>query len=349
MLTIFSGPDFHQSPSPKKTRATMQPITIACWGYDRTKPLEDGRVKVEGCDVTFIDLEPEEMFHRALHFEEFDATELSFSNYLTLTSRGTCPYVAIPVFPGRRFRHAGIFINKKSGIRSAKDLKGKRVGSPEYQMTASVWIRGILEDEYGVKPSDIRWRAGGLWQANRTEKVTFTPPSGVELERIGPGKTLSQMLLDGELDALVGPRAPAGFGTNPDIVRLFPDYIAQEKDYFRRTGIFPIMHLLAVHKRKIAELPWLPASLFKAFEKAKDMAIARLLEENEPMATYPWIDGVIQEAQEIMGQDFWPYGVEENIKTLEAFLRYHHDQGLGAQKLTVKEIFVPSTLERSRI
>jgi 4,5-dihydroxyphthalate decarboxylase len=328
----------------------MQNITIACWGYDRTKPLEDGRVKVEGCDVTFIDLEPEEMFHRALHFEEFDATELSFSNYLTLTARGTCPYVAIPVFPGRRFRHNGIYINKKSGIREPKDLKGRIVGSPEYQVTASVWIRGILEDEYGVKPSDVRWRAGGLWEPNRTEKVTFAPPKAVELRRIGPDQTLSAMLETGEIDALIGPRAPSGFYKgHPDIARLFPDYMTVEKDYFRRTGIFPIMHLLAVHKRKVAELPWLPASLFKAFEKAKNMAIERLLEENEPMVTYPWIDGVVAEAQAIMGKDYWPYGLEENRKTVETFLRYHYDQGLAERKLGIDEIFVPSTMVRSRI
>ncbi len=328
----------------------MQNITIACWGYDRTKPVEDGRVKVEGCNVTFIDIEPEEMFHRALHFEEFDVTELSFSNYLTLTARGTCPYVAIPVFPGRRFRHNGIYINKKSGIREAKDLKGRIVGSPEYQVTASVWIRGILEDEYGVKPSDVRWRAGGLWEPNRTEKVTFAAPKGVELERIKPDQTLSEMLEKGDIDALIGPRAPSGFYKgHPDIVRLFPDYIAREKDYFKRTGLFPIMHLLAVHKRKVAELPWLPASLFKAFEQAKNMAIERLLEENEPMATYPWIDGVVTEAQDIMGKDFWPYGLEENRKAIETFIRYHYDQGLAQKKLTIEELFVPSTMVRSRI
>jgi 4,5-dihydroxyphthalate decarboxylase len=299
----------------------MEPITIACWGYDRTRPLETGQVAVEGCDVTFLDLAPEEMFHRALHFEEFDATELSFSNYLTLLARETCPYIAIPAFPGRRFRHGGIYINTNSGIKAPEDLKGRIIGSPEYQMTASVWIRGIFEDVYGLKPSDIEAH-----------------------------QTLSQMLLDGEIDALIGPRAPTGFG-RPDVpvARLFPDYIAREQDYYRATGIFPIMHLVAVHKKKVAELPWLPASLFKAFEAAKDTAIERLLEENEPMATYPWIDGVIQEAQAFMGEDFWPYGLEPNRKTLEAFLRYHYDQGLAARKLSLEEIFVPSTLSRSRI
>lgn len=328
----------------------MQPITIACWGYDRIKPLMSGQVKIEGCDATFLDLEPEEMFHRALHFEEFDVTELSFSNYLTLTARGNCPYVAIPVFLGRRFRHNSIYINSKSGIRKPEDLKGRLVGSPEYQVTASVWIRGFLEDEYGVKPSDIRWRAGGLYEAGRTEKITFTTPPRVELERIGPGQTLSAMLLNGEIDALIGPRAPSCFNEkHPEIVRLFPDFIAIEKEYFRRTGIFPIMHLLAVHKKKAEELRWLPSSLFKAFEKAKDMAIERLLEENEPMATYPWIDGVVREAQELMGKDFWPYGAEENRTALEAFLRYHFEQGLSERRLTIDEIFVPSTLKKSRI
>jgi 4,5-dihydroxyphthalate decarboxylase len=328
----------------------MQPITIACWGYDRVKPLMSGQVKIEGCDATFLDLEPEEMFHRALHFEEFDVTELSFSNYLTLTARGTCPYVAIPVFPGRHFRHNSIYINTKSGVRKPEDLKGKLVGSPEYQVTASVWIRGILEDEYGVKPSDIRWRAGGLYEAGRTEKITFTTPPGVELERIGAGQTLSAMLLNGEIDALIGPRAPSCFHQgHPEIVRLFPDFIEKEKEYFRRTGIFPIMHLIAVHKNKVEELRWLPASLCKAFETAKDMAIERLLEENEPMATYPWIEGVVREAQALMGRDFWPYGVEGNRTTLEAFLRYHFEQGLCERRLKIEEIFVPSTLKKSRI
>jgi len=328
----------------------MQPITIACWSYDRIKPLETGHIKIEGCNPTFIDLEPEEMFHRALHFEEFDVTELSFSNYLTRIAQGNCPYMAIPVFPGRQFRHAGIYINTRSGIRKPEDLKGRRVGSPEYQVTASVWIRGILEDEYGVKPSDIRWRAGGIYETSRTEKVTFSTPADVELERIGPGKTLSKMLTDGEIDALIGPRAPSCFHEgHPDIVRLFPNFIEIEQEYFKRTGIFPIMHLLAVHKKKIEELPWLPASLFKAFEAAKNMAIEQLLEENEPMATYPWIDAVVREAQKLMGNDYWPYGIEGNRKTLEAFLRYHFDQGLSERKLTIDEIFAPSTLVRSRI
>lgn len=328
----------------------MHSITIVGWSYDRVRPLINGQVRIEGCDATFIDLEPEEMFHRALHFEEFDVTELSLSNYLTLTARGTCPYIAIPVFPGRRFRHAGIYINTRSGIQKPEDLKGRIVGSPEYQVTASVWIRGILEDEYGVKPSDIRWRAGGIYEDSRIEKVTFTAPEGTELERIGPGKTLSNMLAEGEIDALIGPRAPNCFHEgHPDITRLFQDYMEIEKDYYRRTGIFPIMHLLAVHKKKVKELPWLPASLFKAYETAKNMAIERLLEENEPMATYPWIDGVVREAQEFMGKDFWPYGVDKNRKTLETFLRYHFDQGLSERKLNIDEIFVPSTRVPSRI
>lgn len=328
----------------------MHSITIAGWSYDRVRPLINGQVRIEGCDATFIDLEPEEMFHRALHFEEFDVTELSLSNYLTLTARDSCPYIAIPVFPGRRFRHAGIYINTRSGIQTPEDLKGRIVGSPEYQVTASVWIRGILEDEYGVKPSDIRWRAGGIYEDSRIEKVTFTAPEGTELERIGPGKTLSDMLAEGEIDALIGPRAPSCFHEgHPDITRLFQDYMEIEKDYYRRTGIFPIMHLLAVHKNKVKELPWLPASLFKAYETAKNMAIERLLEENEPMATYPWIDGVVREAQEFMGKDFWPYGVDKNRKPLEAFLRYHFDQGLSERKLNIDEIFVPSTRVPSRI
>jgi len=325
-------------------------LTVAVCNYDRTRPLLDGRVRIEGCDPIVFDLEPEEMFHRALHFEEFDVTELSFSNYLSMLAQESCPYIAIPAFPARKFRHSGIFVNKRSGIREPKDLKGKTVGTPEYQVTAVTWVRGILEDDYGVKPVDMKWRWGGLEQAGRTQKVSFKPVKGLSLEPIPQGRTLQEMLAEGEIDALIAPRSPSCFTRgHPDVARLFPNFIDEEKAYYGRSGIFPIMHLVGVHRRTAADNPWLADSLLKAFEEAKALAYQEVSYDNSPRVANPWMESYTAEVKALMGEDFWPYGLEENRKTLEAFLRYHFDQGLAARRLSVEEIFVPSTLERSRI
>ncbi|MCZ6885966.1 MAG: ABC transporter substrate-binding protein [Alphaproteobacteria bacterium] len=325
-------------------------ITVAITNYDRTRALLDGQVKIEGCEATMLDLEPEEMFHRALHYQEFDVAELSFSNYLTLTAEGNCAYVAIPVFPGRKFRHSGIFINTRSSINKPEDLKGKTVGTPEYTVTAVTWVRGILEDEHGVKPTDINWCWGGLREPGRAQKTDFNLPEGLTLEPIPEGATLQDMLAAGEIDALISPRSPAGFDKgHPEIARLFPDYVAREQAYFARTGIFPIMHLMGIRKDLVAANPWLPDSVFKAFDEAKNLALDEVAYNNIPRVTDPWMEAHNAETRAIMGEDFWPYGIEENRTTLEAFLRYHYAQGLAAIELTAEEIFVPSTLERSKI
>ncbi len=325
-------------------------LTVALSRYDRTLAVMDGRVAIEGCEATFIDLEPEEMFHRALHHEEFDAAELSFSNYISLIAEGKSPYIGIPAFTGRKFRHSGIFINTRSGIEKPEDFKGKIVGAPEYQVTAVTWIRGAFEDDYGVKPSDIRWRWGGLQQAGRKQKVAFTPPKDVEIEGIPEGQTLQQMLADGEIDALISPRAPSCFEEgHADVARLFPNYIEVEKDYFRRTGIFPIMHLVAIHRKIVEASPWLPVSLFKALEQAKSLAYEDCAYNNNPRITNPWMESYTTEIRQLMGEDYWPYGFEENRETIETFLRYHHQHRLSARQLKAEEIFAASTLERSRI
>ena len=325
-------------------------ITMAVTYYDRTRALLDGQVKIEGCDATLLDLEPEEMFHRALHYEEFDIAELSFSNYLTMTADGDCPYVGIPVFPGRKFRHSGIFINTRSGIEKPEDLKGKVVGTPEYTVTAVTWVRGILEDEHGVKPTDIKWCWGGLREAGRAQKTDFNIPEGLTLEPIPEGKTLQDMLAAGEIDALIAPRSPACFDQgHPDIRRLFPDYVEQEKAYFQRTEIFPIMHLVGIRKPLVDANPWLPDSVFKAFERAKNMAMEEVAYNNIPRVTNPWMEAFTSETRAVMGKDFWPYGYDENRKTVDSFVRYHYSQGLASRQLSTEEIFVPSTLERSRI
>ncbi|MGE5539947.1 MAG: PhnD/SsuA/transferrin family substrate-binding protein [Gemmatimonas sp.] len=326
------------------------PLTVAFSNYDRTRPLLDGRVTIEGCDPTYFDLEPEEMFHRALHHEEFDVAELSFSNYVALRARGECPYVAIPIFPGRKFRHSGIYVRTDRGIAKPQDLKGKLVGVPEYQVTAVVWMRGVLEDEYAVKPSDIRWRTGGLEQAGRTEKVALKLPAGVELQLIPSDRTLSEMLASGELDAVIAPRPPSVYlKRTPNIARLFEDFVSAEKAYYAKTRIFPIMHLVGVRESKVQQYPWLPASIYKAFDKAKDLALDELRSINIPPVALPWVEEMANEAAALFGRDFWPYGVQANRVTIEAFLRYHHSQGLSPRPLTIADLFAASTLEQSRI
>jgi 4,5-dihydroxyphthalate decarboxylase len=325
-------------------------LTVAVTNYDRTRALLDGQVKIEGCEATMLDLEPEEMFHRALHYQEFDVAELSFSNYLTMTAAGDCPYAGIPVFPGRKFRHSGIFVNARSGIEKPEDLKGKIVGTPEYTVTAVTWVRGFLEDEHGVKPTDISWCWGGLREPGRAQKTDFQIPDGLTLEPIRQGATLQDMLAAGEIDALIAPRSPAGFDEgHPDIARLFPDYVEQEQAYFKRTGIFPIMHLVGIRKELMGANPWLPDSVFKAFEAAKNMALEEVAYSNIPRVTNPWMEAHDSQTRAIMGDDFWPYGMDENRTTVEAFLDYHYRQGLAVKQLTAEEIFVPSTLERSKI
>src|SRR5947208_222727 len=217
------------------------PITIACGNYDRTAAIRDGRVKVDGCAVTYLPLYPEEIFHRAFKFDEFDVSELSFSSYLRTTVAGTSPYIGIPAFVSRIFRHSGIYIRTDSGIRKPEDLRGKRIGLPEYQITAVVWMRGMLQHEYGVSPTEIHWRNGGQEEPGRGERTALKPIPGLDLEPLGPNETLVAMLRDGDLDALFTARAPSSFlNGEPHIARLFPDTREAEKAYYKKTGLFPI-------------------------------------------------------------------------------------------------------------
>lgn len=322
-------------------------LTVACWDYDRTRALFDGRVEIEGCDVTFLNLPVEETFFRALRGREFDVAELSLSSYTMLRSRGECPYTAIPVFLSRMFRHSAIYVRRGAGIEKPQDLVGRTVGAPEYQLTAPVWVRGILEDEYGVKPSDMRWRTGGVEKPGRHEKVAMQAPPGVEISPVPAGETLVDWLLDGKLDALVAPRAPGIFAQgHPDIIRLFPDFREVETGYFRSTGIFPIMHVVGIRNELVERNPWLPSSLLKAFTAAKDHALRELGEVGALKVSLPWLASDYLDAVNAIGRDFWSYGVPGNEATLNAFLRYHHGQGLSARPMTIEELFAPQTLEQ---
>src|SRR5580658_10344846 len=232
------------------------PVTIACGNYDRARAIRDGTVKVEGCDVTYLPLYPEETFHRAFKFQEFDVSELSFSSYLRTVSAGNAPYIGVPAFVSRIFRHSGIYVRKGAGISKPEDLRGKRIGVPEYQITAVVWMRGMMQHEYGVKPSEIHWRGGGQEQAGRHERTPLQPIAGLDLQPIGDDKTLVGMLRDGELDALFTARAPSSFLTGePHITRLFANTRAAEQAYYKKTGLFPIMHLVGIRKALAAQYP----------------------------------------------------------------------------------------------
>ncbi len=331
------------------------PLTIACWDYDRTRAIADGRVPVEGCTVNYLPLGPEEVFFRAIRHHEFDACELSFSSYTIARSRHLAgqapfPYVAIPVFVSRAFRHSGIYVRTDRGIKAPADLKGRTVGVPEYQMTAAVWIRGILEDEYGVKPADIQWRNGGVEEPGRHEKLNLDLPKDVELKPIPDGKTLSGMLESGELDALTGARAPSCYLRGaPNVARLFPDFRQAEKQYFKKTGIFPIMHVVGIKAKLIEANPWLPASVYKAFAQAKALNQPNLFEVAALKVSLPWVAQEAEDTAALMGKDFWPYGVGPNMKTLDAFVRYHFEHGLSQRKMTIEDLFVASALEQAKI
>jgi 4,5-dihydroxyphthalate decarboxylase len=326
------------------------PITLACGDYDRTRAIKDGRVTVEGCDVTYLPMEPEEAFHRAFKHQEFDVCELSFSSYLRTVDAGTSAYVGVPAFVSRLFRHSAVYIRTDRGIRQPSDLKGKTIGLPEYQITAVVWLRGIMQDEYGVKPTDIKWRQGGIEAPGRTERTPLKPIPGLDLQPIPADKTLSGMLERGELDAVFSARAPSCFVRGaPNVARLFPDCREVEKAYYKKTGMFPIMHLMGVKRHLVERHPWLPASLFKAFNEAKAYAMHDVRDINALLVTLPWLVAEVEETVALMGEDFWRYGVKENAKEIEALTRYAHEQGLVSRKLSLEDLFPASTIEVSRI
>jgi 4,5-dihydroxyphthalate decarboxylase len=325
-------------------------LSLACCNYDRTAALFDGRVGVEGCDVVAVALEPEELFHRAFSTQDFDVTELSFSSTLIQTARGDCPYVALPAFVSRLFRHSAIYVRTDRGIAQPRDLKGKLVGVPEYQMTAALWVRGILADEYGVAPSDISWRNGGLEQPGRRERTPIRLPPHIELAPIASGETLSGLLAKGELDAVVAARAPSCFARGmPGIGRLFPDFRAAEEAYFRKTAMFPIMHLIGVRRTLVERHPWLAASVYKAFVEAKRLCMAELAQIGHLHTTLPWLVSEVEATKALMGDDYWRYGVAENAREIAAMIRYSRDQGLIDRVLAPAELFAAATASTAKI
>ena len=326
-------------------------LTLACGDYDRTRPLIDGTVRPLGIDLTCLPLTVEEIFFRMARFREFDAAEMSLSSYLVSLAAGErAPFVAIPVFLSRSFRHSGIYVHTGSGITRPEQLAGRTVGVAEYQLTANVWIRGILADRHGVPVSSVRYRTGGLHQPGRPEKLAVTLPPGVQVTPIGPGQTLSDMLAAGEIDALYTPRTPRSFAAgDPGVARLFPDFRAAEAQYWRDTGIFPIMHVVAIRADVYRRDRWIARSLLEGFGQAREIALSGLDETASLRYMLPWLADDVASAQRVLGTDYWTYGLAGNETALAAMTRYSCEQGLIPRPYEPRELFVPEVLEETLI
>lgn len=319
-------------------------ISLGCTVSDRTRPFLEGRVAIEGCELEPITGEPEDLFARALRNEEFDVTELSLSSYLVVLGKRMSPYLAVPAFPSRAFRHSAVYVRTDRGIERPEDLPGRAVGVPEFQQTAALWVRGILADRHGVPPSAIRWRTGGLERPGGEERIPVQVHEGIDVQPIDASSTLSAMLAEGRLDALVSPRPPSCFEAgDPQVRRLWPDHRAEERRFYRDTGLFPIMHLVAVRRSLADRHPWLAANVFRGFAEAKRLAIHDLEQTNFLRVTLPWID--LEEIRALMGEDYWPYGLAANRPELESAIRWSVEEGLSPRSLDPSKLFAPETLE----
>ena len=336
--------------SPQERHLSKLKLAFGCWNYDRTRALMDGSVQPDGIDLNYLNMPVEETFFRMLRNREFDAAEMSLSSYTMSCFREPQPFIAIPVFPSRFFRHSCIYVNANSGIRTPDDLIGKRIGNPEYQMTAPVWIRGILSDHYGVPVDSVTYFTGGEEEPNRSEKLKLDLPENIRVERIGPDKTLSQMLYDGEIDALYTARMPSSYRKGDgQVTRLFENYVDVEREYFRKTGIFPIMHTVVVRREIYEANRWVAQSLYKALVESQRRTYEDLNETAALKAMLPWLNSHVEEVRKEMGDDFWPYGLEKNRANLEVFLRYSYEQGLSRKLLTPEDLFAPETFESFKI
>jgi 4,5-dihydroxyphthalate decarboxylase len=324
-------------------------LTLACEDYDRTRPIKDRRIKPEGIDLNYLVMSVEEIFWRMMKYEEFDISELSMGAFLTAAARGRRPFVAIPVFPSRTFRHRCIFINTASGIRGPEELRGKRMGVPEYSMTAAVWLRGLFQHEYGIPPSEIQWIQAGEEQPGRKDRVDFEMPPGVRLESKND-RTLNEMIASGEIDAMMSPRMPSCFLEGaPNVRRLFPNYRQAEMKYFVKTGLFPIMHVIVIKRAIYEKDPWVAQTVYKAFCEAKDLCMRELYDTNILRVSLPWTSAEYEDTCDLMTADYWPYGLTSNRQNLETLHGYLYEQGLIKQRLHLDELFARETLEAFKI
>ena len=325
-------------------------LSLACSNYDRTRALLEERVPLDGIELTYLNLSVEETFFRMLRHREFDVAEMSLSSYTLSLFQENPPFVAIPIFPSRYFRHSCIYIHAGSGIREPRDLIGKRIGTPEWQMTAPVWIRGILNDEYGVPVTSQSYFTGGEQQPGRPEKIPVSLPPQFRVQPIGPAQTLSAMIASGEIDAMYTARAPSTYtdGSGP-VRRLFPSFAEVERAYYLKTRIFPIMHTVVIRRDIYEQNRWIAQSLYKAFVAAHKEAYEDLHDTGVLKSMLPWLPAHVEETENLMGRDFWPNGLEPNEHVLRTFLRYSYEQGLSKRQLTPREIFAPESLESFKL
>lgn len=321
-------------------------LTLACGRYDRTAHLFDGSIRPEGISLNCIAKRPGDLFRRMAKFRDFPVAEMSFSTYANLLSRGDDGLVGIPVFPSRAFRHSYVFVNRAAGIETPGDLVGKRVGTMQYQLTSNLWMRGILEDDYGVRPSDFTWYFGGQDWPGQGERAAVAIPDDIERVAIADDKTLNELLLNGEIDALLAPHIPNSFRErHPDVRRLFEDFREVEAEFYRRTGFFPIMHLIVVRRDVYDRDPWVAESLFDAFRRAKHAALERLQFTGTLAAMVPWLFAELEAAEDLFTGHYWPYGVEQNRSELETMLGWARRHGITVADLSVDDLFAPETLE----
>jgi 4,5-dihydroxyphthalate decarboxylase len=314
-------------------------LNFACGPYDRTQALRDGTIKPDGIDLNYITLQPAEIFWRMLQYQEFDISEMSLSNYTSLVSDGNAPFIAIPVFPSRVFRHGYFFINTTKGIEKPSDLAGKRGGVPEYSMTAAVYMRGLMQHEFGVKPSAVEWVQG------RTDRLGRKLPSDIRLTQAPAGSELGDLLERGEIDFMMTANNPLSFRRGAKTVRrLLPNYAEAEKDYYRRTKIYPIMHTVGIRRDICERDPWVALNMYTALCRAKEHCYHLVSETGSPKASFAWLQPMIEEEQAIIGRDWYPYGIEQNRPSIEALLQYTHEQGLTKRRVKLEELFAPSTM-----
>jgi 4,5-dihydroxyphthalate decarboxylase len=321
---------------------TALPMTFACGLYDRMTALYTGEVRPVGIDLNFIAVnDPRALFDRMAARQEFDASEMSTSEYVSRFAAGKCPFVAIPAFPSRMFRHGFITVDSRV-VKTPKDLEGKRIGIQLYTMTAAVWIRGLLQHDHGVDLSNIQWVEGAMEEPKPHGNPTVLPPlKPISIVANTSGKSLSELLEAGDIQAVVGADVPSAIRRAPHVKRLFPDFRAEEKAYYRRTKIFPIMHLVVLRREFHEQHPFAATSLFNALEESRSLAQRRMRYIGALRYMLPWLPAELDEIDEVFGGDPWPYGIEPNRPTLEALVRFLADQSMIAAPVKLEDLFVP--------
>jgi 4,5-dihydroxyphthalate decarboxylase len=324
-------------------------LTLATSHYEHVSDLVMGRVPVEGVELTCLNLQVEEIFFRMFSYRDFDVSEVSMAKFSSLASQGSSPFVGIPVFPSRVPRHSSIYVRRDGAVKQPSDLKGKRVGVPEWAQTAAVYSRGLLHHQYGVDLASIEWIQAGVDQPGRQEKVKLKLPPGINY-RAAPTKSLGGMLISGEIDAALSAHPPLCFDEgHPNVVRMFEDYLEIEQRYVKETGIYPIMHAVAMRREIFEAHPWVAVSLLNAFEESKRRSLARVLSPTTSSLPIPWCYELARRAQDIVGADPMPYGVEANRTTLDAFLQYANEQGVIHRPLKPEELFPPQVQKSFRV